>query len=608
MDTPSGVAGPVTNISYARILFPYLTYDYSDRSRSANLIRHSDGRHQYDPFNQLKFPSSSSNCATGKRRSPAKQDPYFDLWPSVGSGNTASGSGARTEKSKPTYASVLTRKPSYPNSTLCGFPAVSHLVFGKSNTTETRLSSQLLNRNAIDAGFPSKLPNSHPRTHKQFDTQTSSEVRQIESNFRKMELKQPSAPLRNARVDCTNSSYDRPRLTSSKDLHSKCPSRWSESASCVHSTNAGKFLTDFKASDFSEIIPFSEFNPLVCATPKVKRHQPGYSEPQLAHRSLSLSDCRSFTDSSDTSVNVKKFNAPLLISIDDMIGSKAESCSTNVHASGGLNFKLKLDAIRETGRIGKVRELPKTKRPSRLKRTLLDERATRKNRSHSAPAICGKTIVESNVSVREKEETEVPVSLHETDATQVSANIVPDCNLVRASPQEESLISNLLSQLAQFQDRAFVKFANSPLKRSRSRRFVCGVREVIKHLRLKHVRLVILARDLEGGAVRRCEQLNTSEPLSVENNHLPILERIIIQIWELARATDPPASILIAHNRHKLAHLCHKPGRVCVIGVISFAGAEQTGDELLSIRSAVRFSSTHTEQNENSKANAGGAG
>ncbi|KAF5400491.1 hypothetical protein PHET_05920 [Paragonimus heterotremus] len=146
-----------------------------------------------------------------------------------------------------------------------------------------------------------------------------------------------------------------------------------------------------------------------------------------------------------------------------------------------------------------------------------------------------------------------------------------------------------MKQLAHFQDRSYVKFVNAPYHRKRSKRFVCGLREVIKHLRLKHLHLVLVARNLERGATDRCWKLQTEPTQKEVTDELGTLEQILVQIWQLALESDPITPILITHNRHTLARLCHKPGRVSVVGVLSVAGAEQTAKQLLALNSAVNL-------------------
>lgn len=66
------------------------------------------------------------------------------------------------------------------------------------------------------------------------------------------------------------------------------------------------------------------------------------------------------------------------------------------------------------------------------------------------------------------------------------------------------------------------------------------------------------------------------------------LVTVLNKIWLLTQHTDPITPILItAHRRRKLGNLCHKPGGVSVVGVISIAGAEDVATELLQLKSGI---------------------
>uniref|UniRef100_A0A183AV81 Magnesium chelatase n=1 Tax=Echinostoma caproni TaxID=27848 RepID=A0A183AV81_9TREM len=70
---------------------------------------------------------------------------------------------------------------------------------------------------------------------------------------------------------------------------------------------------------------------------------------------------------------------------------------------------------------------------------------------------------------------------------------------------------------------------------------------------------------------------------------LPILEDILQQIWNLATHEDPVTPIIIAQTRRRLAKLCHKPGRVSVVGVLSVAGADDLSKELMSMNVSINM-------------------
>ena len=55
-------------------------------------------------------------------------------------------------------------------------------------------------------------------------------------------------------------------------------------------------------------------------------------------------------------------------------------------------------------------------------------------------------------------------------------------------------VENFLADLARFQDRMYLK---DPIKAKAKRRYVCGLREVLKHLKLRKLRCIILPPNLD---------------------------------------------------------------------------------------------------------------
>lgn len=67
-------------------------------------------------------------------------------------------------------------------------------------------------------------------------------------------------------------------------------------------------------------------------------------------------------------------------------------------------------------------------------------------------------------------------------------------------PDLEEPIKEMLERLARFQDRAYKKTENAPAKRKNARRILCGFHEIIKSLKVKKLKFLIVANDLEKGA------------------------------------------------------------------------------------------------------------
>ena len=55
-------------------------------------------------------------------------------------------------------------------------------------------------------------------------------------------------------------------------------------------------------------------------------------------------------------------------------------------------------------------------------------------------------------------------------------------------------VEHFLADLARFQDRMYLK---DPIKAKAKRRYVCGLREVLKHLKLRKLKCVILPPNLD---------------------------------------------------------------------------------------------------------------
>ncbi|KAH8851768.1 Selenocysteine insertion sequence-binding protein [Schistosoma japonicum] len=254
---------------------------------------------------------------------------------------------------------------------------------------------------------------------------------------------------------------------------------------------------------------------------------------------------------------------------------------------------MKAASEKHVKKIGRSLEKPKTKKLTPLKRCILDERAIRKaQRSHSLPALVKIT---SNITEStDITSTEKFFTLSSCDTSLTKPRVLSNIG--------ENLVNELISRLVAFQDRAYTAHANSNFHRKRTKRLVCGFHEVIKHLKLKHMRVIFVARDLEGNATR-CLWKNVSigEVEAGTEVVFSALEKLLCQIWKLAGEYDPPVPIIITHSRKGLARLCHKPRVVSVVGVINADGAYEIEKELLNLKSGVNLKCTEGPENiENS--------
>ena len=131
---------------------------------------------------------------------------------------------------------------------------------------------------------------------------------------------------------------------------------------------------------------------------------------------------------------------------------------------------------------------------------------------------------------------------------------------------------NFLQELARFQDRSYQK---NPLKAKMKRRYVLGIREVTKHLKLCKLKCVILAPN--------CEKIQTEGGLDDAIN-------FIIQA-----ATEQNLPCIFALNRRRLGKAMNKYVPVSVVGIFDYSGAEEHFKKMIEL--SEQHGNCETEEN-----------
>ncbi|XP_054723518.1 selenocysteine insertion sequence-binding protein 2-like [Uloborus diversus] len=119
------------------------------------------------------------------------------------------------------------------------------------------------------------------------------------------------------------------------------------------------------------------------------------------------------------------------------------------------------------------------------------------------------------------------------------------------SQEIDDAVSALLADLVRFQDRMHQK---DPVKARMKRRLTCGIKEVKKHLKLRKVKCVILATDVEN--------------VQTEGG----LNDVLCDLKQAA--ADHQIPCIFALRKKMLGRLCHKPVGVSCIGVFNYEGSE----------------------------------
>lgn len=286
-----------------------------------------------------------------------------------------------------------------------------------------------------------------------------------------------------------------------------------------------------------------------------------------------------------------------------------------------------LDSSAPLVKKGKQREVPKAKKPTSLKKIILKEREQRKQLQTTAPQDVAQQVKEDPLDDAEKtgegeeisehpldssspEEIEKTVepevacsastnesSINLPDASSVVPDHQPNTNLPKIhsrrfreycsqvlSKEVDTCVTDLLKELVRFQDRLYLK---DPAKAKTKRRLVMGLREVLKHLKLKKLKCIIISPN--------CEKIQSKGGLD------DTLQTII------ACACEQNVPFVFALNRKALGRCVNKAVPVSVVGIFSYDGAQDHFHKLYELTMQARqaykdmICSLQEPQNENSE-------
>ncbi|XP_063151315.1 selenocysteine insertion sequence-binding protein 2 isoform X2 [Candoia aspera] len=308
---------------------------------------------------------------------------------------------------------------------------------------------------------------------------------------------------------------------------------------------------------------------------------------------------------------LKQSSKPVVLSVGGAVtlpSKESVTVTKNPQLIQGKTPHNPLDSSAPLVKKGKQREIPKPKKPTSLKKIILKEREQRKQQhilelmatpkntdavEQSAESIpdneahC-KASREENV----KEVTVDPVILtqgsSEVDlkctefSDSMQNSIVPSqlkaslpkihsrrfrdyCTQV-LSKEVDSCVTDLLKELVRFQDRLYQK---DPVKAKTKRRLVMGLREVLKHLKLKKLKCVIISPN--------CEKIQSKGGLD-ETLHLII-----------DSACEQNIPFVFALNRKALGHCVNKLVPVSVVGIFSYDGAQDYFHKMVELTMEARL-------------------
>ncbi|CAI5787013.1 Ribosomal_L7Ae domain-containing protein [Podarcis lilfordi] len=268
-----------------------------------------------------------------------------------------------------------------------------------------------------------------------------------------------------------------------------------------------------------------------------------------------------------------------------------------------------LDSSAPLVKKGKQREVPKAKKPTSLKKIILKEREQRKQQHlleltaipNESDAVQQGATSEMTENQTFSEDTK-PESADEgpTDpaiAAQDSSDVSLECTALSGSTNNspvptqlnsnlpkihsrrfrdyctqvlskevDSCVTDLLKELVRFQDRLYQK---DPVKAKTKRRLVMGLREVLKHLKLKKLKCVIISPN--------CERIQSKGGLD-ETLHLII-----------DSACEQNIPFVFALNRKALGRCVNKAVPVSVVGIFSYDGAQDYFHKMVELTMEARL-------------------
>ncbi|NXJ23182.1 SEBP2 protein, partial [Dicrurus megarhynchus] len=256
-----------------------------------------------------------------------------------------------------------------------------------------------------------------------------------------------------------------------------------------------------------------------------------------------------------------------------------------------------LDSSAPLVKKGKQREVPKAKRPTPLKKIILKEREQRKQQhlleqkaapkdednicqtagnvtenetlpQDSQAAVPGTQVAEGfpeNTGIKESKEGSVTSKQLTTTLPKIHSRHFRDyCSQV-LSKEVDSCVTDLLKELVRFQDRLYQK---DPVKAKIKRRLVMGLREVLKHLKLKKLKCVIISPN--------CEKIQSKGGL----------DETLHNIIDCACEQNIP--FVFALNRKALGRCVNKAVPVSVVGIFSYDGAQDHFHRMVQLTTEAR--------------------
>ncbi|XP_047615557.1 selenocysteine insertion sequence-binding protein 2 isoform X13 [Phacochoerus africanus] len=399
------------------------------------------------------------------------------------------------------------------------------------------------------------------------------------------------------RADPKNGSMSSSEVLSSdpcyKEKHVVHPTKKSKASQCCHPEQNEVSRKNKRKKEKSK----SKYEVLtVQEPPRIENNFKSSGKKSQIPVQLDLGGMLTALEKKQHSPNAKQSSKPVVFSVGAVpVLSKDSVSGKKGHRFGQVKTPHNpLDSSAPLMKKGKQREVPKAKKPTSLKKIILKERQERKQQrlqeNAVSPALAGDDLQDgerggddqaleqldpsgeteesvSCASVENKSEERLGAELQkEAEACpKIHSRRFRDYCSQMLSKEVDACVTDLLKELVRFQDRMYQK---DPVKAKTKRRLVLGLREVLKHLKLRKLKCIIISPN--------CEKIQSKGGLD------DTLHTIIDY------ACEQNIPFVFALNRKALGRSLNKAVPVSVVGIFSYDGAQDQFHKMVELTMAAR--------------------
>lgn len=375
-----------------------------------------------------------------------------------------------------------------------------------------------------------------------------------------------------------------------------------------------------KAAPSPRVQPVSEPEPVPPASPsgdEAEEEGDGSQEEAQKKKKKKKRSKKKKAGEAPPTTTAKRYTQPLVIELGAVLQEAAESRQVKMTVAAGAPLQVLykkaplektkdeksiprnvLDSSAPLVRRGKERESPKKKKPSALKKVITKEKeekrklreqgldiptdfdVTKQQEDSSKNDPQDHIHSETETKTDAEQNTEVEIKVKAGDHSETEREAIDDhkqtacwsgpkaihnrmfrnyCDHL-VTEEINQCLERLISDLVRFQERHYQK---DPIKARARKRYVCGLREVAKHVKLKKLKCVIIPPNLDN--IQSTGGLNS----------------IVGDIIGNSRELGIP--VIYGLSRRKLAYLLKKKHKVGCLGIFSYDGAETWYKQLVEL-------------------------